>query len=885
MMRTDQTPKAVLLKDYQPPAYWIDSTDLIFEIDEAATLVKSHLSMRKNKTQPACALTLHGNQLQLQTIAINGITLSPSDYTLTDEDMTIHCELADEFTLYCETMIKPQENTSLEGLYQSGGMFCTQCEAEGFRKITYYLDRPDVMSRFTTTIIADKKRYPVLLSNGNEVISADIGDDKHCVTWEDPFKKPAYLFALVAGNLVYQEDYFTTQSGRKVTLRLFVEPFNQDKCDHALQSLKKSMKWDEEVYGREYDLDIFMIVAVDHFNMGAMENKGLNIFNSSCVLAKPETTTDEGFERIESIVAHEYFHNWSGNRVTCRDWFQLSLKEGFTVFRDQQFSSDMNSATVERIGQVSFLRTAQFAEDAGPMAHPVRPASYIEISNFYTLTVYEKGAEVVRMLHTLLGADLFRKGSDHYFATYDGQAVTTDDFVRSMEVVSKRDFTQFKRWYDQSGTPILQVTDRYDAQTQQYFLTIEQTCPPTPQQPVKQPFHIPVKVGFLNQAGETQSLCLEGYPDAAQEWMLEVTQATHTFVFTKASSKPVPSLLRHFSAPVKLHYPYHDDDLLLLMQHDVDGFNRWDAGQRLAVLMFEKLIQDYRAGRELQLNSNLVTAYQKLLSEAQNSQADYLFIAQLLTLPSESYLAELADEIDVDAIYHVHYYVRKTLAALLKDELLQVYRLLLTSNTAGYDGPSSAARALKNTCLHYLMTLTDGSVLALCIEQFNNALNMTDAKSAFAALVNMQDNADLKKEVVNAFYEKWRDDVLVIEQWFAVQAASPSYDLQRIEQLLAHPAFEMTNPNIVRAVIATFANRNHIQFHDLSGSGYEFLADQILALNKLNPQIAARLLTPLTRWKKYGSQRQHAMKAALSRILQCEHLSKDVYEIVSKSLS
>src|SRR5690554_1213930 len=647
-MRTEQ-PKMIALSDYRLPDYLIDETHLTFELHESYALVHARLLMQRNPglDESLPPLVLDGQQLELVDIELDGRQLTSVEYTLTDSHLQIQ-PTKNQFELSTTVRIEPQNNTALEGLYKSSGMFCTQCEAEGFRKITYYLDRPDVMSRFTTTIHAEKHRYPILLSNDNPIAEGEDENGRHWVTWEDPFKKPAYLFAVVAGDLWCVEDSFTTMSGRDVALRIYVEPENIDKCQHAMNSLKNSMRWDEDVYGREYDLDIFMIVAVNDFNMGAMENKGLNIFNSSCVLAKAETATDAAHQRVEGVVAHEYFHNWSGNRVTCRDWFQLSLKEGFTVFRDAQFSADMGSPTVKRIEDATLLRTAQFAEDAGPMAHPVRPASYMEISNFYTLTIYEKGAEVVRMIHTLLGPDLFRKGSDLYFERHDGQAVTTDDFVKAMEDASGRDLTQFRLWYDQAGTPVLTVSDEYDSEQGIYRLTAEQTIPDTPGQTNKKPQHIPFALGLLGVEGEALPLRLESTGDAASvptERVLELTEASHTFEFHGLAQKPVPSLLRHFSAPVRVIYPWSREQLVFLMSHDPDGFNRWDAGQRLAVDVIQSLVSSPETA---EIEPRLVEAYRALLADVSLDQA---LVAKMLQLPSEAYLIELADSPDVAAIH------------------------------------------------------------------------------------------------------------------------------------------------------------------------------------------------------------------------------------------
>lgn len=877
-MYRDSNPRAIFLKDYQVPPYLIDSTDLHFELGEKATLVKSRLTMRRNPDSSAsnAPLELDGDaSVALRRVVLDGQDLNDNQYQLTD-DKLILCDLPEAFVLECVTLIKPQENTSLEGLYKSNGMFCTQCEAEGFRKITFYLDRPDVMARFTTTVVADKSEYPVLLSNGNPVDSGEQDGGRHWVTWEDPFPKPAYLFALVGGDLELVEDSFTTCSGRHIPLRLYVEKANLHKCDHALASLKRSMKWDEEVYGREYDLDIFMIVAVDHFNMGAMENKGLNIFNSSCVLANPDTTTDAAFERIESIVAHEYFHNWSGNRVTCRDWFQLSLKEGFTVFRDSEYTADMGSPVVKRIEDVSLLRTAQFAEDAGPMAHPVRPASFIEISNFYTLTVYEKGAEVVRMIHRLLGPELFRKGSDLYFDRHDGQAVTTDDFVAAMEAASGRDLTQFKRWYSQAGTPRVAVAGEYDADHKTYRLTVKQSCPATPGQEEKLPFHIPMLVGLLDDQGND-------IPQANGETtqLLEITEAEQTFEFQDIPVQPVPSLLRGFTAPVKLSFPYSFEQLVFLMSHDSDGFNRWDAGQQLAVKIMQSLVEDYQQGRELVLDPLLIDAYQRVLAD---KTLDPAMVAKMLALPSQAYLAELADQIDVVAIHNVREFVKKTLARELQGLFMDCYRHNKAEGPYQLTGEAVARRSLKNMALSYLMSLDTPIVTALAVEQFEAADNMTDRLSALSALAHSNAEAE-RQQALDSFYERFKADTLVVNQWFSVQATSPRDDaLEQVKALMEHPDFELTNPNRVRAVISAFCAQNPLQFHREDGASYAFLADQIIKLDAINPQIASRLTTPLTRWKKHDQHRQQLMKTELKRILETDKLSPDTYEVVSKSI-
>ncbi|WP_313465693.1 aminopeptidase N [Pseudomonas nitroreducens] len=890
-MRTEQ-PKVIYLKDYQAPEYLIDETNLTFELYEDHTLVHAQLVMRRNPDRAAGApddglppLVLDGQQLELLSLALDDQTLEAGQYQLDENHLTLQPTAA-TFTVDSTVRIHPESNTALEGLYKSGKMFCTQCEAEGFRKITYYLDRPDVMSSFTTTLSAEQHQYPVLLSNGNPVASGSEEGGRHWATWQDPFKKPAYLFALVAGDLWCVEDQFTTMSEREVTLRIYVEPENIDKCQHAMDSLKNSMRWDEKVYGREYDLDIFMIVAVNDFNMGAMENKGLNIFNSSCVLAKAETATDAAHQRVEGVVAHEYFHNWSGNRVTCRDWFQLSLKEGFTVFRDSEFSADMNSRTVKRVEDVAFLRTNQYAEDAGPMAHPVRPDSFIEISNFYTLTVYEKGSEVVRMIHTLLGADGFRKGTDLYFERHDGQAVTCDDFVKAMEDANGVDLTQFKRWYSQSGTPRLAVEESYDAAAQSYTLTFRQSCPATPGQSEKLPFVIPVQMGLIDKLGNALSLRLKGEEHAhGSDRVLQVTEAEQSFTFVGLAEKPLPSLLRGFSAPVKLSFPYDRDQLMFLMQFDEDGFNRWEAGQQLSVQVLQELIGQHQRGEKLVLDQRLITAFRTLLLDTGLDQA---MVAEMLSLPSEAYLTEISEVADVEAIHAAREFARQQIGAALHEQLWERYQANRTqSRETAYVAEAShiARRSLQNIALSYLIQSAKPEVLAACQEQYKDCDNMTERLTALAVLVNSSFDKE-KAEALAMFADYFKDDPLVMDQWFSVQAGSTlPGGLERVQALMSHPAFTLKNPNKIRALIGAFANQNAINFHRADGAGYRFLADQIITLNALNPQIASRLLTPLTRWRKYAPARQALMKAELERILASGELSSDVYEVVSKSLA
>jgi len=875
-------PNAVFLKDYQPPEYLIDQVELCFELGEKVTEVHSRLHLRRNpkSDSESAALQLHGEQLELVSLALDGVELAKEAYVLDGEGLTVH-RVPEAFVLESRAYIRPQENTALEGLYKSSGMFCTQCEAEGFRKITWYLDRPDVMARFSTEIIADRDRYPVLLSNGNPVAREALPDGRHRVRWEDPFPKPAYLFALVAGDLRHIEDSYTTASGREVLLQIFVEPENIDKCDHALQSLKKAMQWDEEKYGREYDLDIYMVVAVNDFNMGAMENKGLNIFNSKYVLARADTATDRDFQGIEGVIAHEYFHNWTGNRITCRDWFQLSLKEGLTVFRDQEFSADMGSRGVKRIEDVRLLRAHQFAEDAGPMAHPVRPDSYIEINNFYTVTVYEKGAEVVRMQHNLLGPELYRKATDLYFERHDGQAVTTDDFVQCMEDASGKDLQQFRRWYSQAGTPELAVTDSFDARNGRYHLTIRQSCPDTPGQHDNKPVHIPFALGLLDSAGHELPMQLEGETDAVEGTrVLELRGAEQTFCFIAMDEAPIPSLLRGFSAPVKVHYDYNDEELMFLMAHDGDDFNRWDASQNLAQRIILGMVEQRAQSGNMEVPSGYIQALGRALTDESVDQA---LLSELLMLPSESYLGDQMEEVDVDGIHAARELLKAHICTDLRKDLLRIYRSNIEQGSYQPDPADIAGRSLKNVCLGYLMQQSDAEVRALCMQQFEAAHNMTDVMAALGALANT-DCAE-REQALAAFYAQWKDDPLVLDKWFAIQATSKLPETpQRVTELRQHAAFSITNPNRVRSLIGAFCSGNTVGFHAIDGSGYSFLADTVLELNRLNPQVAARMLRLMSRWRRYDAARRDLMRNQLERILGVKELSKDVYEIAAKSL-
>lgn len=873
---TEQSPQTIYLKDYQAPAYAVESLDLHFDLHDSETVVTA--TQRLKQLRPE-ALVLNGEALQLLSIKIDGEPLAEDDYQVDDELLTI-ARLPASCTLEIQTRIDPAANTTLDGLYLSSGNFCTQCEAEGFRRMTYYQDRPDVMTLFTTTLVADKARYPVLLSNGNRVDGGELDNGRHWARWEDPHKKPCYLFALVAGDLQCVEDRFTTLSGRDVTLRIYVEAHNVDKCEHAMASLKRAMSWDETVYGREYDLDIYMIVAVDDFNMGAMENKGLNVFNSKFILARPDTATDTDYAQIEGVVAHEYFHNWSGNRVTCRDWFQLSLKEGFTVFRDQSFSADMFSHAAKRIEDVNMLRSAQFIEDSGPMSHPVRPDAYVEINNFYTLTVYEKGAEVVRMIHTLVGADGFRRGSDLYFQRHDGQAVTCDDFVKAMEDANSIDLTQFKRWYSQSGTPQVAISTAYDAATQRYHVTFEQSCPPTPGQPVKAPFHIPVAMGLLDGQGRAVPLTLSGETETGPlHRVLDLTEASQSFTFIDVAAEPTPSFFRHFSAPVKIDYDYSDAALAFLMAHDDDEFNRWDAGQRLAIrLLGQQLTGSDGAAATLQHFSD---AFGQLL--ANNSELDHNLIAEALRLPKESYLSEFFSPADPVAIHQARRQLMKTLAQRHQSALQTLYEALVQADYR-IDAAAIGKRALRNVCLAYLVTLESQAVIDCAYQQFEQANNMTDVMAALASLVSV--DCPERHQALAAFYEQWKGETLVVDKWLALQATSPlPGTLAHVKQLQSHEAFSIKNPNKVRSLIGAFCSANPAQFHQPDGEGYRFLADSVLRLNELNPQIAARLLAPLIQWRRFDSSRQAQMKAQLERILAAEHLSKNVYEIAAKGLA
>ncbi len=868
-----QKPTTKYLKDYQPPPYNIKTIDIHFDLHEEFTTVKSCLEVIGQDA--AHDFILDGRDLELMAVYLDDKKLGNKDYELNKEQLIIK-NPPKKFTLTCTTKIHPQTNTSLEGLYRSNGIFCTQCEAEGFRKITYFPDRPDIMATFTTTIEADKAKYPVLLSNGNLVDQGDIDNKRHFAKWHDPFPKPCYIFALVAGDLALLKDSFTTCSGRNVELRIYAEHHNAAKCAHAMRSLQKSMRWDEERFNLEYDLDLYMILAVDDFNAGAMENKGLNIFNSKYVLAQPQTATDQDYDGIESVIGHEYFHNWTGDRVTCRDWFQLSLKEGLTVFRDQEFTSDISSRAIKRIADVNILRNHQFLEDAGPMAHPVRPESYIEINNFYTLTVYEKGAEVIRMLHTILGEETFQRGMKIYIDRHDGQAVTTEDFVQAMEDAwcesgaKPGDLEQFKLWYSEAGTPRLIVSSRYDEDSQTYYLNIVQQAPKV-KKSSGSPLHIPVKFGLLTGTGHEIPI---------QDNVLHLRNKEEEFKFENITSRPIPSVLRGFSAPVHLEYDYTDEEFATLLIHDKDSFNRWEAGQRLLTNKMLAMIGDFQAGRPLVLAEKLPELFQKVLTK--DFHQDKAFISQIMTLPGEDYLAEQMAEIDVVAIHRVREFVRREFGTRLAEPMLRIYRDY-KQQPYTYSPEMAAERRLKNLCLSYLMAAGTDEAHALCLKQFTHADNMTDELSALTYLSHS--GSPKSQTAQNSFYEKWCKDTLVLDKWFSLQATTPlPQTLARVKELMQHPLFTIKNPNKVRALIGSFAAGNPICFNEINGAGYALLADTVLELDSLNPAIASRLLGRLSRWRRYKEPYGKLMQDQLKRIINKPNLSKGVYEIATKSL-
>ena len=879
-MRTDIS-QTIYRNDYTPPSYLVDSVDLGFDLDPDRTIVANRMTMRRNPDSKQAGIELHGDNIELVALRMNGKLLGKRDYRI-DGNLLRIAHAPDEVTLEIETITAPGNNTSLSGLYVSNNNFFTQCEAEGFRNITYFPDRPDVMAKFTVMLRADKEKYPVLLSNGNLVDEGELGDGRHFALWEDPFKKPSYLFALVAAKLVCQEERFRLKDGRDALLQVWVEEGNLDKTDYAMQSLKNSIRWDEQRFGLELDLDRFMIVAVGDFNMGAMENKGLNIFNTKFVLANPRVATDADYAGIEAVVGHEYFHNWTGNRVTCRDWFQLSLKEGLTVFRDQEFSADMigtdSGRAVTRIDQVRTLRQAQFPEDAGPMAHPVRPDSFVEINNFYTVTVYEKGAEVVRMIQTLVGRDGFRKGMDLYFERHDGQAVTCDDFRAAMADANKRDLNQFERWYSQAGTPVVHAVSRYDADAKTYELTLSQTCPPTPGQADKLPFHIPVAVGLLGANGRDMQLG-QGELNGCTA-VLELTEPVQTFRFTGVSEVPTPSMLRDFSAPVVLEYAYTDDELLHLFSHDSDPVNRWEAGQRLAMARLIKLTVAVVNGDKLDLDATFMDAMRKILADA---TLDAAFREQALLLPSETMIAEKMSVVNPQAIHAARQFVRARIGAGLRAELLEQYHANLTPGPYSPDALSAGRRGLKNLALSYLAAAPDADTVNLAQAQFDGAGNMTDRVAALVALIHA--GAEGAQAALDGFYQDFEHEALVIDKWFSILAAAPAIDVTAVRALMRHRAFTLKNPNRARSLVFSFCGANPSQFHALDGSGYAFWAEQVIALDAINPQVASRLARLMDRWRRYAPALQVNMKKSLQQVASVKKLSNDVREVVSKALA
>ncbi|MDR0776652.1 MAG: aminopeptidase N [Azonexus sp.] len=866
-MKTD-TPPTIYLKDYTPPAWLIDTVDLDFAIGDEATVVTATLAVRRNLAVAIQPLALDGEELETLAVRVDG---QPAAYELTPTTLTL-ADLPERFTLQTVVRIHPDRNTRLSGLYRSRDGYFTQCEAQGFRRIAWFLDRPDVMSAYTVTLHAERARFPVLLANGNPVASGEAADGRHWAKWADPFRKPAYLFAVVAGRLDVLRDSFRTASGREVQLAIYVEPGKLDQCPHAMAALKKSMRWDEERFGLECDLDHYMIVAVGDFNMGAMENKGLNIFNTKYVLARPDVATDSDFENIDRVVAHEYFHNWTGNRVTCRDWFQLSLKEGLTVFRDQEFGADLHNRQTARIREVRGLRAAQFPEDAGPMAHPVRPASYIEINNFYTATVYEKGAEVIRMMQTLIGRDAFRAGMDEYFRRHDGQAVTCEHFVAAMAAASGFDFTQFMRWYQQPGTPQVAVTGHWDAERRSYTLTCTQS---NPRARDDAPYLIPLRVALL--AGDGSLL-------PGSERLLQLSATTQSFVFEDIAAQLTPSLMRDFSAPVTLDFAYTAEELTLLLAHEPDPFNAWEAGQRLATRLILDAAAAIAAGRSPVWPDSFAAAARRLLQTQQQRGA--AFVAEALTLPGETTLAEMLDPVDPDALHAARDGLRRHLAERLEGEFSSLYADLAITEAYAPSSEQAGRRALRNLCLSYLLELDTPAIRQLALRQLRNADNMTDQFAALAGLANIQAADCAERDAALAdFYAQWRNEALVVDKWLTAQSTSRRSDtLATVKALSAHPAFDPGNPNKIYALIRAFG-ANLACFNAADGSGYAFMAEQILALHERNPQVASRLARCFDRWQKFDAGRQTHARAALERIRDHAGLSRDVLEVVGRALS
>ena len=872
--------KIKYLKDYKKPDYKIRTVDLTFDLDEQNTTVKSvlHLVADYDVPKGGHPLVLDGRELELKSIKIDGEAVDERAYTLDDESLTIYNPPAD-FKLEIETVIHPKANTKLEGLYVSNGTFCSQNEPEGFRRITYFLDHPDVMSVYTTTLIADKSKYPVMLSNGNPIKEETLPNGKTAVTWFDPFPKPCYLFCVVVGDLGSIHDTYTTKSGRLVKLGLYVEHGEEPKAKWGLESLKRAMKWDEDVYGLEYDLDLFNIVAVSDFNMGAMENKGLNLFNSSCALADPVTATDTDFAHVEGVIAHEYFHNWSGDRVTARDWFNLSLKEGLTVYRDQEFSRDMRGRTLGRINDVFALRTFQFPEDAGPLAHSVRPESYVEINNYYTATVYDKGAEVIRMYERLLGKETFIKGNQLYFKRHDGQAVTIDDYAKCMEDVSGKDLTQFKRWYSQAGTPTVRAEGKYDAKAKTYTLTLRQETKPTPNQPEKLPFVIPLGIGLIGKDGKDMPLQLRGEAEPqGTSRVIVLDKDADTFTFVNVAEQPVLSGNRDFTAPVHFEMDYSDAERLHQARCDSDLFNRWDAFQQYGVEQILNMVKDIQNGKEPSLPEAYFDVWESYLTD---KTLDKGFVARAITLPQENYLADQMDVVDVDAIHKARYFVKQAVAKRFEKELRAVYD---ENNTAEEYAPSpeqSARRALKNMALSFLGDL--GTNNELVEKQYARANNMTDKLAAMNIASNSKNPK--REAIMDDFYQTYKNEKAAVNKWIFTNACADRPDaVNVVRKLLTHPAFNIKNPNNVRSLMGGFAY-NQTEFHKLDGSGYDFAVEMAYKMDDMNPQMAAHMVKPLTRWKRFDAKRQEMMKKALEKVLEKKNLSKNVYELVTKSLA
>ena len=863
------TPQAKYRKDYQSPSHTISEIDLTFDLYDSASIITAVSSVKQEKE--SSTLVLDGEGLKLVSVLVEGKEWT--QYEQSETLLTLN-DLPKDFTLTIVTEVDPEGNSALEGLYKSGGAFCTQCEAEGFRRITYYMDRPDVLAKFTTTVIADKAENPFLLSNGNRVDEGEAENGRHWVKWQDPHPKPAYLFALVAGDFDVLRDAYTTQSGRNVDLEIFVDKGNLDRANHAMVSLINSMKWDEERFNLEYDLDIYMIVAVDFFNMGAMENKGLNVFNSKFVLANDQTATDTDYLGIEAVIGHEYFHNWTGNRVTCRDWFQLSLKEGLTVFRDQEFSSDLGSRAVNRINNVRIIRGPQFAEDASPMSHPIRPEKVIEMNNFYTLTVYEKGSEVIRMIHTLLGEEGFQKGMKLYFERHDGTAATCEDFVAAMEDASGVDLSQFRLWYSQSGTPTLSVESHYDAEKKEYTLTTRQVTAPTHEQTEKQALHIPLDIELYTASGEVIELQCNGQPIHN---VLDVKEAEQTFVFENVDEQPVPSLLREFSAPVKLEYNYSDEELIFLMVNARNEFSRWDAGQMLLAKYIRSNVDNVQQGQKFALSSEVVDAFRGVLL---SDSLEPAFIAEMLSLPSHNEVSGWYERVDIDAVASVLHSMKVTLAKELEDELAAVYHSnALAEYTIDHD--SIGKRTLRKVCLSYLAHTEKGNDLVVAMYQQAN--NMTDTMAAMGAANSAQ--LPCRETLMADYSDKWKHDGLVMDKWFALQGTNPSSNaLEVIKASMSHQAFSLKNPNRTRNLVGSFLNMNPVQFHDKSGQGYEFAGEILRELNSSNPQVASRLIDPLLKFRKYDEERQALIKKELETLKNMDNLAKDLFEKVTKAL-